>query len=259
MGNLDGKRILVVGASSGVGSRCAVAMVRHGASVVMSARRTDRLAETVTEAGGGHVVAMDVADPVSIAAGVADAVAHLGGIDGVLYAAGMSPLARLSSVTDEQLHQLFAINTFGPIHLFTAVLPHAAPDAVFAVLSSDSSMQPRHSLVPYAASKAALEAVMEGWRTEEIGGRRFMTVLIGPTMPSEFANGFDPEAFGAVFPHWGRQGFRTGMQTGDEVGNHLAVSFASLFQSPTMGMETLLLRAPEPHMPNAFVADPAAG
>ncbi len=249
MADLDGKRVLVLGASSGVGRACGAALVRHGAHVVFTARRADRLAEAVEEAGGGHAVSIDVTDQASINRGVAEAVQHLGGFDVVLYVAGMSPLASLRKVSAEQLQQIFAVNTFGPIHVFAACLPHAADDAIFAAVSSDSSHQPRHSLVPYAASKAALEATMEGWRTEELGGRRFMTVLIGPTQPTEFAVNFTEAEFMEVIPHWGRQGFRTGMQLGTDVGEHLAVSFASLFRAPTLGVETLLLRAPEPATP----------
>lgn len=251
MADLDGKRALVVGASSGVGKACGVALVRHGAHVVFTARRAERLAEAVAEAGGGCAVSLDVTSQASIEHGVEQALENLGGFDLVLYVAGMSPIASLRTVTSGQLQTIFAVNTFGPIHVIAACLAHAADDAIFAVVSSDSSHQPRHSLVPYAASKAAMEATMEGWRTEELGGRRFMTVLIGPTQPSEFAANFTEAEFMNVIPHWGRQGFRTGTQRGDDVGEHLAVSFASLFRAPTLGMETLLLRAPEPAAPLA--------
>lgn len=259
MAGLDGKRVLVVGASSGVGRECALAMVRHGARVVFTARRVDRLAEAVDEAGSGHAVAMDVTDPDSIGRGVAAAIDHLGGFDIVLYVAGASPLASLRKVTASQLEDVFAVNTFGPIHVFAACLDHAAPDAILAAVSSDSSHQPRHSLVPYAASKAALEATMEGWRTEELGGRRFITVLIGPTFPTEFANGFSQDGFMEAIPHWTRQGFRTGIQAASDVGDLLASSFATLLGAPTLGLETLLLRAPEPATPLEFTANPDQG
>jgi NAD(P)-dependent dehydrogenase (short-subunit alcohol dehydrogenase family) len=249
MSSLAGKRILVVGASSGVGKACATAFVRHGAAVAFAARRRELLDAAVAEAGGGHAIELDAMQPDSITAAVGAAAEAIGGFDAVLYASGMSPIARLSEVTPAQWNEIFTINTFGPSMVFAAALPHAAPDAIMAAISSDSSHQPRHSLVPYAASKAALEASMEGWRTEEIGGRRFMTVLIGPTGPTGFADNFTPDQFMGIIPHWQRQGFRTGMQSSDDVGEHLSVSFASLFAAPTLGIETLLLRAPEPALP----------
>ncbi len=219
--------------------------------MAFAARRVDLLAGAVDEAnaagpGVAHALALDVTNTDSIADSVTAAATTMGGLDGVLYTAGMSPIARLSTVTPEQWHTILAINTVGPSMVFAAALKHISPDGIMAAISSDSSHQPRHSLVPYAASKAALEATMEGWRTEEIGGLRFMTVMIGPTGPSGFADNFSPDEFMGLIPHWQRQGFRTGMQTSDDVGNHLASAFASLFDAPLLGIETLLLRAPEP-------------
>lgn len=249
MTDLKGKRILVVGASSGVGRACALSFVRHGAHVVLAARRRDLLDSAIVEAGGGSAVELDVMEPESIAASVDDAAAQHGGLDGVLYTAGMSPLARLSSVTSAQWNAIFAVNTFGPSLVFSAALPHLAADGILSAMSSDSSQQPRHSLVAYAASKAALEASMEGWRTEELGGRRFMSILIGPTMPTGFADDFQPEQFMEVIPHWQRQGFRTGLQNASDVAEMIAAAYSTLYAAPGLGLETLLLRAPEPPQP----------
>lgn len=246
MTTLDRRKILVVGASSGTGRAAAIAMVRHGADVVFAARNREQLDEAVETAGAGHVVTIDVTDADNIKRAVAEAVNHLGNVDGILYTAGMSPMIALSGVTADQWQTVFAVNTFGPSLVVAAALPHLSPDSVVAAVSSDSATEPRHSLVPYAASKAALEATMEGWRTEEIGGRRFLTIVLGPTQPTNFASNFDPEGFAAVIPHWQRQGFRTGLLDADDVGEHLASTYAMLFASPTYGVETMLLRAPEP-------------
>lgn len=243
---LEGRRLLVVGASSGSGRASAIAFVRHGAQVAFSARRRGQLDEAVAEAGGGVVVEIDVCDQISIGAGVTEAADRLGGLDGVLYTAGMSPIARLSKLTLEQWTTIFAVNAFGPSLVTAAALPYLSEDSIVAVMSSDSAAQPRHSLVAYAAAKCALEATMEGWRTEEIGGRRFLTVVIGPTQPTGFADSFSPEDFVELVPHWQRQGFKTGLLAADDVAEHLATTFASMYAAPTLGIETLLLRAPEP-------------
>ena len=124
-----------------------------------------------------------------------------------------------------------------------------------AAISSDSTSMPRHSLVPYAASKRALEATMEGWRTEVLGTRRFVTVVLGPTTPTEFANSFDHKAFGEAIPHWQRQGFRTGIMDADDVAHGLVSCIAALFAAPTFGIESLLLRSPEPGAANEYTAD----
>lgn len=246
MGDLQGKRILVVGASSGVGKACAQTFFRHDANVIFAARRHDLLTEAIAQVGGGHAVTMDVSDELSISRAVAEVVSILGGVDAVIYTAGMSPIRRLSEMDAELWTRIFAINTFGPSLVFKACMPHLSEDAILAVMSSDSAFQPRHSLVPYAASKAALEASMEGWRTEEIGGKRFMTVGIGPTQPSDFSVNFTPDEMAALIPHWTRQGFRTGVQSGVDVAELLSGAMSTMFASPSLGMETLLLRAPEP-------------
>ncbi|MCQ3810721.1 MAG: SDR family oxidoreductase [Acidimicrobiia bacterium] len=252
---LSERRVLVVGASSGLGRATAIALQRLGAHVAFAARRRDVLEAAVEEAEGGHVVVIDTLDPLSIEHGVAEAAEVLGGLDGIVYTSGMSPMAPMAELTQEDWQAVFGVNTFGPNLIIKAALPHLSEDSVVAAVSSDSSSMPRHSLVPYAASKRALEATMDGWRTEMLGNRRFVTVILGPTMPTEFANSFTPEAFEAAIPHWQRQGFRTGIMQGDEVAHGLVSFMAALFAAPTFGIESLLLRSPEPEVANEFSAD----
>ena len=124
MGDLQGKRILVVGASSGVGKACAQTFFRHDANVIFAARRHDLLTEAMAQVGGGHAVTMDVSDELSISRAVAEVVSILGGIDAVIYTAGMSPIRRLSEMDAELWTRIFAINTFGPSLVFKACMPH---------------------------------------------------------------------------------------------------------------------------------------
>ena len=244
---LSGRRLLVVGASSGSGRATAIALVRSGADVVFAARRADKLSAAVKEAGAGHVVTMDVLDGESVSRGVNEAAELLGGIlDGIVYTSGMSPLRPLADLSVADWQQVFGVNAIGPNLVIAAALPYLADDAVVTVFSSDSSLQPRHSLVAYAAAKRALEATLEGWRTELLGGRRFVAVLLGPTMPTEFGDAFDAATMGATFAHWQRQGFRTGLMNADDVANGLTSCLAAMFAAAGFGIETILLRAPEP-------------
>ncbi len=246
MSGLKGRAVLVVGASSGMGRATAIALSRGGADVAFAARRRSELDAAVREAGGGLAVPIDVTDPSDIARAVDETVSHFGRLDGILYTAGMSPLAQLRDLTPAQWQQIYAVNTFGPNLVIAAARPHLADDAVVGVVSSDSAAQPRHSLVAYASSKVAMEATLEGWRTEETGGKRFVTISIGPTQPTSFADSYEPEAMMALIPHWQRQGFRTGMLAAEEMGLHLAQTYDMLFSHPGYGVEHLLLRAPEP-------------
>ncbi|MCY3850547.1 MAG: SDR family NAD(P)-dependent oxidoreductase [Acidimicrobiaceae bacterium] len=247
---LTGRRILVVGASSGSGRATALALVRAGAEVVFSARRTDKLRAAVDEAGAGHVVAIDVLDGDSVNRGVNKAAELLGGtIDGIVYSSGMSPLRPMAELAQDDWQQIFGVNAIGPNLVVASALPHFGDDAVVAVFSSDSSLQPRHSLTAYAAAKRALEATLEGWRTELLGGTRFLAVLLGPTMPTEFGDDYDPKTVGAAFVHWQRQGMRTALMNADDVANGLTSCLAAMFAAPEFGMETILLRAPEHPQP----------
>jgi NAD(P)-dependent dehydrogenase (short-subunit alcohol dehydrogenase family) len=202
---------------------------------------------------------MDVTDEADIERAIADSVAAMGGLDGILYTAGASPLAAMSTLTMDDWQRVYAINTFGPSLVIKHALPHLADDAVIGVVSSDSSAQPRHSLIPYGSSKRALEATLEGWRTEVLGGRRFFTVVLGPTQPTEFGNAFDPQVFEGVIPHWGRQGFHTGMMEAVDVAEALVASYNAMFAAPTFGMETVLLRAPEPEVPLEYDTEMVTG
>ncbi len=243
---LTGRKLLVIGASSGMGRESAIAMARGGADVVFAARRLEAMEDAIREAGSGHAIAIDVTDPDALRAGIDDAARHLGGLDGLLFTPGLSYIERLATMSPSQWQTTLAVNLVGPNLAIAAALQHLSPEGVIAVVSSDSADQPRHSLVPYAASKAALQATMEGWRTEETGGRRFVTIVLGPTRPSEFRRDFDPEKFDALQPHWRRQGFRIGGLAASEVGAFLAQKFAFFLDNPGFGIDSLLLRAPEP-------------
>jgi NAD(P)-dependent dehydrogenase (short-subunit alcohol dehydrogenase family) len=249
VGALEGRRLLVVGASSGMGRATALSFARSGAHVAFAARRCERLDEAVADAGSGHAVTIDVRDPLDIRRAVDDAATRLGGLDGVLYTAGTSPLARLRDLTSAQWHDIFAVNTFGPSLVTAAALAHLSADSVVAFVSSDSVEEPRHSLGAYAAAKAAMESTLRCWRTEEVGGRRFVKIVVGPTLPTEFGDQFDPEDLAAVFVHWQRQGFRTGLMAADHVAAQITTTFETLFACPGFGVETLFLRAPDPAAP----------
>src|ERR1700758_2463494 len=97
MGRLEGKRILVVGASAGIGRTTSVAIAREGAQGALAARRGDRCKEAAAEAGGGAIgLECDVRDPEACERAVQDAVDAFGGLDAFVYSSAVSPLARLA-------------------------------------------------------------------------------------------------------------------------------------------------------------------
>lgn len=106
--DLSGKRILVTGASSGIGRACAVCAAGLGASVVLTGRRTDALRETQAMcAGSGHMtVAGDIASPEFIGE-LAEAA---GKIDGLVHAAGIAPMCPVGMLEKNVSDAVIGVN-----------------------------------------------------------------------------------------------------------------------------------------------------
>jgi NAD(P)-dependent dehydrogenase (short-subunit alcohol dehydrogenase family) len=222
----------------------AVASVQRGADVVLTARRAEKLAEAVAEAGGGHPVAADVHDAADCERLVADAVDRLGGLDLVVYAAGASPLKHLADTTAVDFTGLFATNVVGVHQVICAALAHLAEGSIVAVLSSETVGRPRVALGGYSVSKAALEELLRAWRAEH-PTVRFSTLAVGATVPTGFGDEFDGEVLGVAFEDWLRNGFmQTDFMATTEVGEILVETLASALDRPTVNVEHLTLRSP---------------
>ena len=171
-GRLRGSRILLTGASEGIGRALALQLAARGARLVLAARDVARLESIATEcrAAGAetHAVPTDVADPRACAALVAAASAALGGLDVLVNNAGSTMWARFDAVTDLGIFErLMQVNYLGPVWLTHAALPHlkASRGLVVAVASlAGLTGVPERS--GYAASKHALVGFFESLRIE---------------------------------------------------------------------------------------------
>lgn len=256
---LAGTRVLVVGASAGIGRATAIEAVRAGASVVLAARRSDQLDAAVAEAGGGTAVVADVCVDGGPARLVEAAVAELGGLDVVLYSVGLATLRRLAETDPDTWHATLEANVVGANQVIRAVVPHLAADGVVAVLSSETTQTPRLGLVPYAASKAALEASLRGWRAEH-PTTRFTCIVVGATQPSEFGATFTMPELGEALESWVRHGLMQErfMETG-EVARVLAATLGTLVEAPGVAIEELVLRSPSPISGPEWTPETASG
>jgi NAD(P)-dependent dehydrogenase (short-subunit alcohol dehydrogenase family) len=244
VGSLTGRRALVVGASAGIGRAAALRCAARGADVVFSGRRQERLDEAVATAGHGHAVAADVSDPAQCNALVDTAVEKLGGIDLLVFTAGVSRIVRLRDADAEVWQHVLRTNLVGPALVISAAIPHLAPDAVVAVLSSESVGMPFPGLVPYTASKAALEELIRGLRVEH-PDVRFCRVTVGSTEGTEFARDFDPEVAGELFPEWLALGLLPAqLMKVDELGGAVADALAVALAAPGVDCHDITLRAP---------------
>jgi NAD(P)-dependent dehydrogenase (short-subunit alcohol dehydrogenase family) len=240
------RRVLVVGASAGIGrafARCAIA---GGASVAVVGRRAQRLAELVEGAPSAVVVTGDVRAEADCSRIVSEATAALGGIDLVVYCAGSSALRPLADTTADDWATVFETHVLGVHHIVRAVLRHMPRHGVVAVLSSETVGRPRYGLGAYGASKAALDQLLLTLRVEH-PLVRFTTVTVGATFPTEFGDGFDPDVLDRALREWAQHGLTTEeMMDTEQVAGVLAGVLAAALDNPTVGMEHLVLRPSAP-------------
>jgi NAD(P)-dependent dehydrogenase (short-subunit alcohol dehydrogenase family) len=243
---LAGARVLVTGASAGIGRAAAIEAVRQGAQVMLAARRQKELEAATTEAGGGYAFAVDLSEPGDCERLGAAVEATLGGLDVVISCAGVAPLQMMAETSDEQWQQVLATNLMGTHRLLRCCVPLLGRSGTFIALSSDSVQRPRAGLGAYAASKAGLEHMMNSWRVEH-PWLRFTTVSVGDTFPTDFGNAFDGEVLTRVLDEWGARGFAQAkfMAPGDVALTLLAIAGA-LNDIPGVGIDHLTIRSPSP-------------
>jgi NAD(P)-dependent dehydrogenase (short-subunit alcohol dehydrogenase family) len=205
---VDGSRVLVVGASSGIGRTLGLQAAAAGASVAFAARRRELVDSAAAEAGGGSVgLVCDVRDEASCAAVVADAVAALGGIDAVVYATAIDVLVRIADAPASVWADTFATNVFGAGLITAAALPHLRASKGRAVYVSASSVdRPLPGMGVYAASKAALETMVRAWQAEH-PDLCFANVRVGSALGTGVTDSWDRDLLIELSSEWGAKGY----------------------------------------------------
>lgn len=160
---LEGSRVAVVGATGALGSLVAAELATRGARLLVVGRDADRLDALDAQA---RVVA-DLGDARAGADVASAAREHLGGLDGLVNAAGVVAFGPLAETPDEVVEELFLANVVGPLLLLRRVLPLLEESQGFvAQLSAVVAEQPLPRMAAYSASKAALSAAAVALRTE---------------------------------------------------------------------------------------------
>lgn len=199
---MEGKRILVVGASSGVGAATARLAAQQGARVVISARRAEKLAGVAAASPAMVAVTGDVRDEASARAIVDEACSVLGGLDAVVYAVGVSPLLPMADATAEDWRDVLASNLIGAAIVSAEAAPHLlASNGRLVLLSSKSVRRPFPDLTLYATSKIALDGLIR-CLPGEFPGLRVTRVLVGNTEGTDFTAAWDGDALGAALGRW---------------------------------------------------------
>jgi NAD(P)-dependent dehydrogenase (short-subunit alcohol dehydrogenase family) len=203
-GRLDGSRIIVTGASRGVGRAVAEAFAREGARLVVTATRAEHLGATVREvaAAGGtaDAIALDLGDPGTIEGAAAEAVGALGRIDVLVNNAGLLGVRQpLAEYPLDEWRRVMAVNVDGTLALTQAVLPAMAAGG--AVINVTSGAAGRSRWGAYGISKLALDGITAMLRDELApSGIRCVGINPGPARTAMRAAAY-PGEDPATVPH----------------------------------------------------------
>lgn len=184
-GRLQGRRVLIAGATGGLGRAVAELFHAEGAALALLARDGERLTE-IAQALSASPVEADLGDSRSVDAALARAVAALGGLDGVVYAAGSYLRRPLAETSDADWTELVAANLTGPFHLCRAAAPalRAAAGAARTIVTISSGaavVPPGPNLAAYAAVKGGVVAFTKALARELAPDVRANAVLAGNT------------------------------------------------------------------------------
>ncbi|AVT13149.1 SDR family oxidoreductase [Paracidovorax avenae] len=191
------KIVLITGASSGIGEATARLLADSGATVLLGARRTDRLERIVADitAGGGiaEARALDVTRRADVEAFAAHALERFGRIDVIVNNAGVMPLSPVASLRVDEWDRMIDVNIRGVLHGIAAVLPAMQAQRSGHVVNVASIGA--HAVSPtaavYCATKYAVWALSEGLRQEH-SDIRVTTISPGVTA-SELAESIADE------------------------------------------------------------------
>lgn len=181
---LDGKVALVTGASSGIGEATAEALAGAGASVVVAARRVDRIKELADRLAdrGARVLPLelDVTDESACIAAVDRIVSELGGLDVLVNNAGLMLLGRIEKADTSEWKRMVDTNVLGLMYLTHAALPHLLERRGAVVqMSSAAGRVTRAGAAVYHATKFAVGAFSDSLR-QEVAERGVRVVVVEP-------------------------------------------------------------------------------
>ena len=192
MTDLNGTVVAITGASAGIGAAAARLLAAEGASVVLGARRVERLDSMVAELGDqAAAVEMDVRDPDASRRLVAEALERYGRLDALVANAGIGAYGGIMDLTDEQLRDMMDTNVAGTVWPIRAAVPPMleAGGGDIVIVASVAGLRGAGDEAVYAATKHA-QLGLAGGLDRELREKniRVSTICPGGTA-TEFAMG----------------------------------------------------------------------
>ena len=195
MAKLEGKVAVVTGASSGIGEATAEALAAEGASVVIAARREERLADLsrrIEERGGKVLaVACDVADEGQAHGLIQKAQEEFGRVDVLVNNAGVMLLSTVGKGLSDQWRQMFDVNVLGLLYTTDAAIESMKRQGsghLVNISSVAGRKVTRDSSGVYAGSKFAVGAISEGLRQELLQNNIRVTIVEPGAVATELAD-----------------------------------------------------------------------
>lgn len=190
--NLNQKRVILTGASSGIGKSLALQLAQAKARVILCARREDRihqLAEQIESSGGCCIpVTGDVTSPAVRQELVETCQRHWGGLDLLINNAGIGAMGRFDEASPDRLRQVFEVNFFASAELIRDSIPtlNRGNDPMIVNLSSVLGHRAAPLKSEYCASKFAIHGFSDSIRAE-LAENGIDVLLVSPsTTDSEF-------------------------------------------------------------------------
>ncbi len=184
--DLNGKTVVITGASGGIGAETALAFARRGAKLALSGRNRELLRQTrerVQAAGAeAWVVPADVTKPEEVKDLVAKATELTGRLDVMVLGAGIGAVGEASRMPAEDFRKLMEVNFWGVLHGFYAALPHFIKQGFgqFIIINSLSGKIAMPMSSNYCASKFALRGFAEAAQIE-LKGKNIDLISVYPS------------------------------------------------------------------------------
>ena len=186
MNNIEGKVVIITGASSGIGEATAKKLGNLGAKIVLAARRKERLEVLKKQLEQNGYKVTDVADKKQVAELVEYAISKFGRIDVLVNNAGIMPASFLVKNCTDEWDRIIDINIKGILYNIGAVLPHMREQNSGHIINISSNaayteISPYSTV--YCMTKHAVKNISSGLRQEEaIAGSKIRVTDIGPGM-----------------------------------------------------------------------------
>ncbi|MFB5267779.1 SDR family oxidoreductase [Paenibacillus enshidis] len=198
MSNVKGKVVVITGASSGIGEAAARLLAEQGASVVLGARRTERLEALATEirskGGAAEYRALDVTSKEQMDEFISFAQSKFGRVDVLVNNAGVMPLSLLEALKIDEWNRMIDVNIRGVLHGIAAGLPVMKEQGFgqFINIASIGAYSVTPTAAVYCATKYAVRAITDGLRME-VGGDIRVTLISPGVTESELADSISDE------------------------------------------------------------------